>query len=285
MMTERAQGFRRNLANTMIDPDQQAHLDEFGYVVIDLLTDSQVQELRVLADACFDLPEHGFQASNVAHNFAYRQAVQESVGPILSRYSTPALDNYRAVNAFAIHKFPGEDTGFLVHQDWNVVDEQKYRGINLWCPLVDTLDKNGGLVVLPRSHRKVEAVRCDPDFPSWYTAPGFQVRWDEMVPLDIRAGQAVIFDHALVHGSVPNTTDEVRVAVALVMAPVEAPLLHWHLADLDSDELEIMSIDDEFYCSFKAGVRPDYPVVGRSKFRPDGFDRDELLKRCAEDSV
>lgn len=282
-MTQQAPGFRHNLARTMIDPDQQSHLEEFGYVIIDLLTDDQVSELRALADDCFALPDHGFQASNVAHNFEYRQAVQDTVGPVLSRYSEPALDNYISVNAFAIHKFPGDDTGFLVHQDWNVVDENRYRGINLWCPLVDTLATNGGLVVLPGSHLKVEAVRCDPDFPTWYTAPGFQVRWDEMVPLDIRAGQAVIFDHALVHGSLPNTTDEVRVAVALVMAPSEAQLLHWHLPDLDSDELEIMAIDKAFYCSFKAGVRPDYPVVATAKFIPDDFDRDELLRRCAEE--
>ena len=110
-------------------------------------------------------------------------------------------------------KWPDEDSAFHSHQDWTMVDGTTGTGtVNVWCPLVDATLDNGTLRVAPGSHRMLDAVRCSPMPPSGDQNPGWQVGWQEMLPVEVRVGQVLIFDHATPHSSGPNTTD-VRVAV------------------------------------------------------------------------
>jgi ectoine hydroxylase-related dioxygenase (phytanoyl-CoA dioxygenase family) len=65
------------------------------------------------------------------------------------------VDGYRICFANFLNKAPqNADVGAVpLHQDPTFVDETLYRTVGLWVPLVDTVPENGGLVVVPGSHR------------------------------------------------------------------------------------------------------------------------------------
>jgi hypothetical protein len=121
-------------------------------------------------------------------------------------------------------KFPG-DGPIEAHQDFNFVDESHHTAFNLWCPLVDTDTQNGGLFVVAGSHNVFRTQR-GPNLPKALTQYHDTLRkYARLVPL--RQGQAIIYDHRLIHYSPPNRTGEARVAVQSVLTPREATTIHY----------------------------------------------------------
>lgn len=272
--------WERSVARTMIDDEAERTLEDLGFVVVDVLDQSHVEDLRMMADRLFTDEPVGFHASNMCNDHEYRRAIfDEASGPIGTRVESLFAD-YEACTAALMLKFPGEGSGFLTHQDWALVDEDHYRSVNVWCPLVDSDEHNGTLRVLPRSHRHLAAVRCDPGFPAGYEAPGWDLPPHDLVPIRVAAGQALVFDHRLLHASGPNLSSEPRPAFTLAMKPRSAAFLHWHLDDPDGRTLSVYSIDPDFMVDFEIGQVPDYPLVRKEVFRPDDLTTEELVQRC-----
>lgn len=269
-----------SVARTMLDDALERQLDEQGFVVVDTFDPKTVAALNAAVDELFDDEPVGFHASNMCDDHAYRRAIYERALPIASSSVLAHFVDHEPCTSALMLKFPGEDSGFLAHQDWTLVDESRYRSVNVWCPLVDSDVANGTLRVLPGSHLHLRAVRCDPTYPSDYRSVGWDVRHEEMVPVPVRAGQALIFDHRLLHCSGPNLSADARPAFTVAVKPRAAELLHWLLPEPESHELEVYRIDDDFLLDFNVGERPNYPLVRVEEFQPDTITRDELLRRC-----
>ena len=60
----------------------------------------------------------------------------------------------------------------------------------------------------------------------------------------MNAGDAIIYDHRLFHGSPANRSSELRIAINYAMIPNE--LNSWHLY-LDNNKINAFEVDDEFY--------------------------------------
>jgi hypothetical protein len=142
------------------------------------------------------------------------------------------------------------------HHDWTYTDERVHRTWFLWCPLVDTDDRNGTLHVVPGSHRWLARIR-----PSRPAQPleEFQDRLAALAtPVPVRAGSAIAFDPALVHGSGPNRSWRARPAVTLAVVTPDAPLLHFH--QLDDGRLLGAVVGDPFFTEHPYGTAPTgYP--------------------------
>lgn len=102
---------------------------------------------------------------------------------------------------------------FHLHQDNNYTEHRPALGsINIWVALVDMTPSNGCLRVGPGSHRHGQAaasVSPDGDHRAVIDEP------DLVVPLRMRAGDAVAFSRLTVHGSGANRSDAPRLAYAL----------------------------------------------------------------------
>lgn len=273
---------RSGVGRTLVDHDAERLLADRGYVVVDLLDEADIARLAEIADRLLTHQRTGFHASNITGSAAYRTAVDREVRPIVEAAVVGAglFVDHEAYTSSLLVKWPGEDSAFHTHQDWNMVAEDRYRTVNVWCPLVDTDEGNGALAVLPHSHRHLGAIRCSPVPPESHRSPGWDVTYDDMVKVPVRAGQAIVFDHALLHSSPPNLTSVWRPAVAAAFKPRSARLLHWYLADRDAVDLEVFEIDSAFFTEFRIGDRPDYPVVASATFRSDDLTTRELMDRC-----
>jgi ectoine hydroxylase-related dioxygenase (phytanoyl-CoA dioxygenase family) len=80
---------------------------------------------------------------------------------------------------------------------------------------------------VPGSHRWTDGPRasgCTP-LPTEAFQADFAPR---AVTVPLAAGEALVYDPGLVHGSPPNPTGAARVAVGVALAPEGAPLVHVH---------------------------------------------------------
>ncbi|MBK8352114.1 MAG: phytanoyl-CoA dioxygenase family protein [Saprospirales bacterium] len=94
------------------------------------------------------------------------------------------------------------------HQDWTIVDEQKYNSYNLWIPLIDTNKDNGTLGLIVGSHKWNQDVRGFNISNPYgkYTKQFLEIGFEPT----LKAGQAILYNHKLIHYSRPNKTQTKR---------------------------------------------------------------------------
>lgn len=96
-----------------------------------------------------------------------------------------------------------------LHQDDGYGTLDPPDDVTVWVALTDTTRENGCLVVAPGSHRGgIVEHRASAHNPAFREAGAVDV-----VPLELAAGEAVVFSGLLLHGSGDNTTDDERVAL------------------------------------------------------------------------
>ena len=214
------------------DPRDESFFRQNGYLVFDLLTEPAIQQLWSFYSGAFERKRevHPF-AQDLRYYISifdkdsdHKKQVDELVSNHVRTSIVTALADYEVFYSNFMIKFPG-DGQIESHQDFNFVDESQHTAFNLWCPLVDTSPRNGGLFVIPGSHRVFKTQR-GPNLPRSLTLYNELLqRYSTFIPL--RRGQAIVFDHKLVHFSPPNQTSEVRVAIQSVLKPQEAQALHY----------------------------------------------------------
>ena len=265
---------------TLADPALEAEFRERGFVVLDLVGPEVVARIGDIAGGVYVDDREGFHASNLSRNHEYRHAVNREVTPILERAADGLfVDHVPYFSSFVV-KWPGSDSSFPSHQDWNMVDETRFRSVNIFCPLVDTLARNGALHVLPGSHRVLRPIRCSPMPPAGCESVGWQVTPDEMEVVEVAVGQVLVFDHALLHCSPPNLTDEPRWGAVTAFRPRKAGLYHWYLPDPSSTTLEVFEVNTDFFADIDIGERPPGEPVRTDEFVWEPMTKEVLLARC-----
>lgn len=115
---------------------------------------------------------------------------------------------------FTAVKAGGGGGTFDYHQDNNYTKHEPAVGsINIWVALVDMTPNNGCLQIIPESHKRGQL----PSRPSEHgdNHQRLDIDESELMPIRMRAGDAVAFTRWTVHGSGPNNTDEPRLGYAL----------------------------------------------------------------------
>lgn len=159
-----------------------------------------------------------------------------------------------------------------IHQDWSYVDESKYRSFNIWMSLVDSDHKNGGLIVLPKSHKLPIPIRYTP-FDDSYFNPFKKLIKLKSKQLKLKAGQAVVYDSALIHFSNPNKSDKTRYACGGVCVPKLATPKHYYLKESTIYEYEV---NQSFFNNFIPGTQPNVPI--KKTFEAPRINKFMLLK-------
>jgi 2-oxoglutarate-dependent dioxygenase len=101
---------------------------------------------------------------------------------------------------------------FHFHQD-NQYTFLDGPALNFWIALNNMTPENGTLAICPGSHKSGTLdAQQSPDNDEHQT---ITYKIEEYLPIRIRAGDCVVFDRLMVHGSGKNQTDQDRVAFAL----------------------------------------------------------------------
>ena len=236
------------------DARLQMEFERDGYAVIDLIDQAQIDELK----AFYNGLEHaansarGFQVSldNASPDFV--RSVSERLAKTARLSVDKHFKNYKIFTASFVTK-SNDPLGVVPpHQDWTFVDESQYWSATIWCPLVDVNIDNGALGVIKGSHRFYDHVRPSPS-PQY--APPFKdqlfIIFPYLTVVELKAGQAIVFNNRTIHASPPNTTAEVRLAFGIGITHEDARIRHYYmLPGQPEPRMEGFEVEPEFFYSY-----------------------------------
>lgn len=236
------QSYIKSHQSILKDINKNHSLRESGYVTFPFLDNQHIQQLNAFfMNEHKDIPDY-FYASTHSSDKNFRNRSSEFIRKIISPLLPDFLINYELLGGAFVVK-PGGGKGVLApHQDWNIVDEKFHRSYNLWIPLVDVNEKNGAVYILKASHSKMKSFR-GPGIPSPFREIESYV-WDSMTPLIMKAGEALLYDHALIHGSPANKTDTMRLGIVCGIVNKDVPMI---LYSKNQDNIVEYACNQDFY--------------------------------------
>lgn len=258
---------------------QQAFLRN-GFVVVDFLQPEQVGRLwDVWNHSSGELNHLPFSSTVFSRNLDYRQSMYQHV---LAEFEKPArtiLQGYRLCACGFVNKLPQDERGEVeLHQDPAVVDELRYFGLGMWCPLEDVNLENGCLRVVPGSHlinrRPRESMNIDFPYPELLHC----IEEQYLVDIPMKAGQAFVYTQALFHSSLPNRSTTNRLVAGALAVPQEAPIMIYvRNKEHHPGQLGVYKVSDDFYRSYFLGNAPDESLrVGFAEDAPEFISEDRL---------
>lgn len=225
------------------NPELDRQLSEKGYVVIPFLNHDEVNALVNFFYESHPKQQDGMYATAHVADITFRVKMNDFIKEKFARAIESTFVNHRSLGGSYIAKGKGERGTLHPHQDWNIVDEEKFRSFNIWVPLVDLHDKNGAIKILPESHLWLKSYRSA-NIHSAYSRVN-DVLWQKMVSLFMKKGEALIYDHRLLHASGENFTDEIRLAAVFGIIPQGADMFYYHKAD--EQTVEVFESNPEFF--------------------------------------
>ncbi len=244
------------MRNVFKDPELEERFQKDGYVIVPFLSPEKVKALQLAyrdslarSGGLINSEHISYDFTFIDQNKAYKEEVFSIIQQAFEEEQSLYLDRYLPIIANFIRKRPhlGE---VPLHQNWAFVDELLCSSISIWCPLVNSHQANGTLQLVPGSHKRFGAVR-GPMIPWELEKIKDQIIAEDLIPMEVEAGMAVILDDSIVHYSAPNRTDELRLAIQLICIPEEFPSIHYHLnPKVSTDTVHVYEVDREFYMAF-----------------------------------
>lgn len=236
------------------DNDLQKQFDRNGYVIIDLFDAEQTQAFIKLyndldgvngtANTNKNTYELSFFEKDIATKKKKFTSIYQFVKPLLDK----VVINYSPIIINLFNKVPG--TGEVpIHQNWTFVDEKEYTSVSVWCPLQEVNHNNGTLEVVPGTHKVISDYR-GPSIPWVFDDLNELLKEKYMVPLNLRPGQVGIIDDSLIHYSAVNNSSNERKAVQLILKPEEVPTIHCFKRSPESNEIQIIDVEDDYFFNF-----------------------------------
>ncbi len=168
----------------------------------------------------------------------------------ITKIVTPASQRYLFKYRCLLTSFMTKEKGaaeFDIHQNWTFVEEDKFTSLVIWIPLQDVDEKNGTMYFVPGSDKWDKGIRGNNI--TWQYADRQKQLLEQMKPVYMKAGDAVIFDDATIHYTSANRSSKPRISIAQVMIPEEAKPVFYN-KNIENDTVEMYEISDDFYIDF-----------------------------------
>ncbi len=225
------------------DKELDEQLLEKGYVVVPFLTPAETNELVDFYYQNHPKTQDGMYATAHVNDIEFRMKMNNFIKTVFERAIEKAFINHTALGGSYIAKGKGAKGTLHPHQDWNIVDETEFRSFNVWVPLVDLNENNGAIKILPESHSWLTTYR-GANISSAFGNLN-DLLWKEMLSLYMKKGEALIYDHRLLHASGENKTDEIRLAAVYGIIPAKSEMRYYHKADTNT--VEVFESNPEFF--------------------------------------
>ena len=227
------------LQNEALEKD----LLEKGYVVVPFLNAAEVNALKEFYYDRHQRALDGMYATAHTPDLDLRMAMNDFIKEQFKRPIASYFSHINPLGGSFIAKGKGGKGVLNPHQDWNIVDEDTFRSFNIWVPLVDLTEHNGAIQIIEGSHLWDRTYRSG-NISFAYEDRIDQIR-EQLTPLYMKAGEALIYDHRLIHASGENTTDEIRLAAVFGIIPEGAEMRYYH--QKDPQTIEIYRSNKEFF--------------------------------------
>jgi hypothetical protein len=267
--------------------EHQALFDKQGFIVLPFISDDEVKQLDKLFDELHpNLNQSGFFSGSYSSDIDYKKKASNEIVKVFTRPYKEIFTNYTPFGGAFLYKVPGTNSELAAHQDWTIVDETQHVALNCWVPLCDVTKENGALSILPGSHFDNFHVIRAPTLPFFFSGNDDLVM-KELIPMEVKAGTAVILNQSVIHYSPPNHSNKIRKAITAGVKS-EGAQMYFHYKIPDKDELEVFEMDDDFLINFKdfssdIGKRPYLgKSIGTKPYKLPLLGAEDLREKLAE---
>jgi hypothetical protein len=280
------------------DNKEQSQFEKDGYMLFDLLSKDEVDSLSQYYFEHVNLNNDAlFKVGLYMDNKHMIHQMKEHIKAICLPRLKLIMGNAKFVIASYVVKFPSsEGIGAVpVHQDWSFVDnEDEYYSTTCWIPLVDVKMDNGALGLLKGSNNYFKTFRPS---PSRFLKNTLTLHGTDVFPylnlVEMNAGQALFFNNATFHGSPPNCSGSIRLAVGLSFTHENARTVHYFLNPKTNGKTALKyEVDEEFFCKYNDPllnnmfqnnqVIEDYPMIEEVEYNPPILQKEELLQMVTQ---
>jgi hypothetical protein len=238
------------------DPLLQKQFERKGYVHLSsLLGAVEIETLSTLFKKFQSEYNGAFHTSHFSTDITYKQQVHDAIARVVFPKAAPYLNNFLPAFGNFMVKNPDHERFMPLHADWAYVDEDLFCSVSIWVPLTDVSAHNGCLGVIEGSHKLTNRIRGPLIHQSSYKHDKDWVsRLGKLIPM--KAGDAIIYNHSLMHYSPPNKSNIPRPALNLSVVPQNVPLLHYCKPE-GATEIEVYEVEDSnFYIRYNNFQRP-----------------------------
>ncbi|MEG4805113.1 phytanoyl-CoA dioxygenase family protein [Microcoleus sp. ARI1-B5] len=261
-------------------------LEKKGYAVTDFFGKDEVQSLLKFHEensSPKDILESILSSTIASSDLFYRQRVIQKLKKVFIPKLKVLFPNHRILFCTFVNKKTNEfDSEVELHQDPSFADETSLQTWGIWCPLIDVNEQNGCFYTVPKSHLLNLKPRYSREFP--YSQEILSLmKQDYLTSVPMKAGQALIYDNRLFHGSYPNITDNERLAVICFIIPKDSPVYFYCRDSQAPGLLEVFEVDDAFYDTYIPGKKPENAVsLGVMDERVAPVTPEQLVKFMSE---
>jgi hypothetical protein len=233
------------------DKEYETKLRSLGYAVVGNIGLAKTQRMtdffEELNEGREDVPRDTLFTCLAVKDNAYIRKMHEELKKELDIELNKYFINFnRAVYTFQI-KGIGPNTALRPHLDWSFTNENKKSSTyTLWIPLVSSKIENGTVCVMPGSHRYLRGYRGS-EIPQ-----RIDNLFDEipkyLKPLDVEAGDILIFNSCLLHYSPDNFSNSIRVSIMVNLVDMNSSFhLYYQNKDKKIDEY---LVPNEFFLNY-----------------------------------
>ncbi len=232
----------------------QQEFDTKGFVCLPALNAEQIEEITRLYSEVKPKSNPGIYSNVQDQPKELNRKIADTIKGAFSEFIATHFQEVQIAGCSYLVKQSGEGSQSEMHQDYTLVEEDKFTSLSIWCPMCDVDENNGCLQVINGSHKWFSALRSV-NIPSLYL--GFEEQLTRhLTPVAVKAGTAVLYAHNLFHGSKPNLSSEIRISSTISIAPKQAKLSHFFK---QKDHILQVEIDEDFYYT----TMPIYRSEGR----------------------
>lgn len=264
------------------DEAKQEEFERRGFTTVRLLSSADAADLAGRIEEARKVAEGQSCTAGIDQSFCtpdagYRQRVHALGCEAIEQPLLSQLVGYRLVAAGVMTKKPGAGS-MRLHRDRSVMVDLETAAVNAWCPLVDVDDSFGNLVLLPGSHKL-------PNVETEGLKPFYEDYVEELeklcVSYPLEAGEAVLFDHRLLHWSRPNRHDEPRPALRSMAVPIDSRLVYYRLDQAsDGKRFEILDAEEGGAMAYSPDAFAHGTVTTARLGLAENENRDVSFREC-----
>lgn len=261
-------------------------LETDGYVLIDGLEYSQVDDCFYAIRAEFEEVKNiikknnnevinvDFHSTFLDHHKPYKEAIYKCVSSLIIENLSDYFLPFKILQANLFNKTKGKGT-IVPHQNLTTVDETLHSSYSIWVPFNNTDETNGTIYLAPKSHKKFEKYRNH----NKHWAPlyaSIDISDYQMIPINVKKGQVLIFNDSLVHASPINRTDESRIVFHALIAPLEAKTVY---CSFKSDRVDLIKVSEDFWKFFTPGDKePVSPIYKSFSYKDRVYTKESIIR-------
>ena len=228
------------------DSSLQEQFDEIGFIKVPILNLDEVSEIKQFVINNTPLVamtnHYGFTAGVWMSEKEIKTNLDSKIRGMVESKLLGIIDDFKSLTYSVIGKGIGENSELSLHQDWSVIDEEKGYSISLWIPLSDSNFENGAIHFLEGSHKKLPGIRCGSISHEYGDSDKII---NQMQCVDVKAGDALIFNSRILHYTPNNYSKEIRFAVISCIVPSDAEIVQYY--KVSDSKLEVYKMEDGFY--------------------------------------